>query len=307
MNFYSVIFLIIFSIVIIIPIANAQLLDDSKQKSIDVTINSTGEVHVIHVIDDLNLPQQIDLIDGTITNLSVKDEEGNDLSYGETGDEGLLMILPSNQETIIEYDLADGLSLKNNVWTWEFLYLESTSFLFPEEVDLIFVNEKPAYLGEKKGIKCHGCQMILEYSLDEPTLFERVKMKDDEFLIEFRTWAEINQFNFEPRSSEMSFEVIGSNDFVTTMIPIDLLSGPYQVLLNEEKIFFHEYVNNGTHVWVNIRPQNSGEVSITGSLVPNISEFQANSENQFQGEVVVVGIVIVGIAIIGVFLFKRKK
>lgn len=307
MNFYYVIFLTIVSIIITIPFANAQFLDDSKQKLIEVYISSKGEVHVKHVIDDLNLPLQLDLIDGTITNLSVKDEEGNNLQYGGMEDEGSLMVLPSDQETIIEYDLADELSLKNNVWTWEFLYLESTSFLFPEEVDLIFVNEKPAYLGEKKGIKCHGCQMVLEYSLDEPKFFESVKMKDGEFLIEFRTWAKINQFNFEPRSSEISFEVLGNNDFVTTMIPVNLLSGPYQVLFDKQKIFFHEYINNGTHVWLNIRPQNSGEVSITGSLVPDINEFNTDSENQIPVEYIVIGIAIIGIVITGIFILKRKN
>jgi phosphatidate phosphatase PAH1 len=124
MNFYSVIFLIFFSIIIIIPTANAQLLDnETQQKSVEVTINLTGYVQVMHVIDDLDLPLQIDLIDGTITNLSVKDKEGNNLEYGEMTNNESVMIMPSNQDTIIEYDLADKLILTNNVWTWEFLYL----------------------------------------------------------------------------------------------------------------------------------------------------------------------------------------
>jgi hypothetical protein len=308
MKFYSVIFLIIFSLLIVVPIANAQLLDEKiKQKSVKVEINLSGEVHVIHVIDDLDLPRQIDLIDGTITNLLVKDKEGNELQYGQMSNNESVMIMPSNQDTIIEYDLADELVLIDNVWTWEFLYLESTTFLFPEGVDLIFVNEKPAYLGDKNGINCHGCQMILEYSLDEPKLFESVKMKEGNFLIEFRTWGGISEFNFEPNSAEMNFEVTGENDFVTTMIPIDLLSGPYQVWLNEEKIFFHDYINNGTHVWLNIRPQTSGEVSISGLLVPDIEKFPDGSEIQFSVEYLVVGLVISGIVIISVFFFKRKK
>ena len=54
MNFHSIVFLIIFSVLIIIPIANAQISnEESKQKSIEVTINSIGEVHVTHVITDL--------------------------------------------------------------------------------------------------------------------------------------------------------------------------------------------------------------------------------------------------------------
>jgi hypothetical protein len=305
MNFYIAIFSIIFLIAIIIPTANAQILNEnSNQKSIQVTISSTGEMHVIHVINDLDLPNQIDLIDGTVSNLSVKDQEGNDVQYGTIGDNDSLMIFPSNKEVNIEYDLTDELILKDNIWTLDFLYLESTSFIFPQQVDLIFVNDQPAYLGEKNGILCHGCQMILEFSLDEPKIFKNIKTQDKEFLIEIRTWAEINQFNFDSALKGISFEVIGENRFVTTIVPIDFLSEPYQVFLDGEKILFHDYINNGTHVWVNMRPQNSGEVSIIGTIVP---EIKISPENEFSMEYVVVGIIAVVIIIVGVLFFKRKK
>ena len=250
-----------------------------------------------------NSPHQLDLINGTISNLTVKDQEGNDMQYGTIDDE-TIMILPSKKDLVVEYDLADGLILKDNVWTWDFLYLESTSFIFPDQVDLIFVNDRPAYLGDKNGIKCHGCQMILEYSIDEPKLFEKIKTQDKDILIEFRTWAEINQFSFDSVSERINFEVSSENDIITTIVPVDFLSEPYQVFLEGEKIYFHEYINNGTHVWLNMRPQTSGEVSITGTLSPDIV---IPSENEFSVEYVVVGIIIIGAVIIGVFFFKRKK
>jgi hypothetical protein len=305
MNIYSVIFLIIFSVIIVIPAANGQIsTEEVKQKSVQVTINSTGEVHVIHIIDRSNSPGQIDLIDGTVSNLTVKDQEGNELQYAEIGGNDALLIFPSNERIIVEYDLADELILKDNVWTWDFLYLESTSFIFPDQVDLIIVNDRPAYLGEKNGINCHGCQMILEYSLDEPKLIREINTGDKEFLIEIRTWAEINQTSFEPTTKGINFKVIGENNVVTTIIPIDFLSEPYQVFLDGEKIIFHENINNETHVWINMRPQSSGEVSITGTVSPDI---EILAEDDFSVEYVIVGIIIVGIVIIGVFFFKRKK
>jgi hypothetical protein len=305
MNIYSVIFLIIFSLIIIIPAANGQISTaEVKQKSVEVTINSTGEVHVIHIIDRSNSPGQIDLIDGTVSNLTVKDQEGNELQYAEIGGNDALLIFPSNERIIVEYDLADELILKDNVWTWDFLYLESTSFMFPDQVDLIFVNHRPAYLGEKNGINCHGCQMILEYSLDEPKLTREINIEDKEFLIEIRTWAEINPTSFEPTPKGINFEVIGENNFVTTIIPIDFLSEPYQVFLDGEKIIFHENINNETHVWINIRPQSSGEVSITGTVLPVLDGLTA--EQPYPFEYVIVGIII-GVVVIGVFFFKRKK
>ena len=306
MNCQFIVFSIIVSILIIIPAAYAQVFEEqSRQKSIEVLINSSGEVHVKHVVDGLSFPNQINLIEGKIANLTVKDQEGNEKQHSVMGDNDGLIIFPSKERVIVEYDLLDELILKDNLWTLDFLYLESTSFLFPD-VDLIFVNERPVYLGEKKGIMCHGCQMLLEYSLNEPKLYENVKIQNDEYLIEIRTWAKINQFNFDHGLGEISFELIGEDTFVTTIIPIDFLSEPYQVFLDGEKLLFHDYINNGTHVWLNIRPQNSGDISITGTVIPDLVEIEIPAEDKFPVEYVIVSLII-GIVVIGGFFLKRKK
>ena len=39
------------------------------------------------------------------------------------------------------------------------------------------------------------------------------------------------------------------------------------VYLDEEKIFFHQFINNGTHVWINMKPQTLGEITIIGTTV----------------------------------------
>jgi len=306
MNCQFIVFSIIVSVLIIIPAAYAQVFEEqSRQKSIEVLINSSGEVHVKHVVDGLSFPNQIDLIEGKIANLIVKDQEGNEKQHSVIGDNDGLIIFPSKERVIVEYDLLDELILKDNLWTLDFLYLESTSFLFPD-VDLIFVNEKPVYLGEKKGIMCHGCQMKLEYSLNEPKLYENVKIQNDEYLIEIRTWAKINQFNFDQGLGEISFKLIGEEAFVTTIIPIDFLSEPYQVFLDGKKLLFHDYINNGTHVWLNIRPQNSGDISITGTVIPDFGEIEIPAEDRFPVEYVIVSLII-GIVVIGGFFIKRKK
>jgi hypothetical protein len=50
-----------------------------------------------------------------------------------------------------------------------------------------------------------------------------------------------------------------------------LLWEPYSVFLDDEKIFYHDYINNGTHVWVSMKPETSGEIIIIGTTV--IPEF----------------------------------
>src|SRR3989338_7386390 len=279
MSSKQVVFLIILALIIAIPTAYAQGIsigEKAEQKSVEVVISSSDEIHVKHVIASSNSPRQVELIEGTVTNITVSDEEGKEKQFGIIGDNDGVIIYRSQENIIVEYDLGDVLFLKDNVWTWDFRYLETTSFIIPK-VDLIFVNDRPIYLDEKKGISCHGCQMILEYLIDEPKILKNINLEGKEFLIEIRTFAEINQFNFDQTTKSISFDINGENQFVTTIIPLELLSRPYNVYMGDEKIFFHEYINNGTHIWLNIRPDNSGNVSIIGATV--ISDEKSTIQN----------------------------
>ena len=303
MNYSVLVFSIIFSVLIILPSANAQILDDSKQRSIEVKINSLGEVEVTHVVAGQNEPHQLALLDGKKDNLVVMDEEGEEIQYGTVGDMEGLMIFPSKEDMIVKYDLIDELVMKENLWTLDFLYLQSTSFLLPEEADLVYVNNKPVMLGDKKGIMCHGCKMMLEYSLKEPKISEKIKTIDDEYPFEFRTFAEVDKFGVNQEQNGLNFDVIGENKFVTIRIPVNFLAPPYEVFLDEDKIIFQDYINNGTHVWITMRPENSGTVSITGTIIPDVSSI---SQIDYLPYVYVGVIVIIGI-IVAVFLAKRKK
>ena len=314
MSSKPVVFFIILAFIIVIPTAYAQEIsigEKAKQKSVEVVISSSDEIHVKHVIISSNSLRQVELIKGTITNLTVSDEEGKEKQFVIIGDNDGVMIYPSQENIIVEYDLGDVIFLKGNVWTWDFRYLETTSFMIPKEIDLIFVNNRPVYLGEKNGISCNGCQMILEYSINEPKILKNIKLENKEFLIEIRTFAEINQFNFDQTTKSISFDVNGENQFVTTIIPLELLSRPYSVYMGNEKIFFHEYINNGTHIWLNIRPDNSGNVSIIGTTI--ISDEKSTTQNNPSVSVsnvsqdIIVYILLGIIVLIGLVVMMRKK
>ena len=317
MSSKQVVFFIILAFITTIPTVYAQEIsigEKAIQKSVEVVISS-DDIHVKHVIASSNSPRQVELIKGTVTNLTVSDEEGKEKQFGIIGDNDGVMIYPSQENIIVEYDLGDVLFLKDNVWTWDFRYLETTSFIIPKEVDLIFVNGRPVYLGEKNGISCHGCQMILEYSIDEPKILKNVKFEDKEFLIVIRTFAEINQFNFDQTTKSISFDINGENQFVTVIIPLELVSRPYNVYMGDEKIFFHEYINNGTHVWLNIRPDNSGNVSIIGTTDINdekstIQNNPSTSVSNVSQDVIVyilLGVsVLIGLVVMVIMIRKKK-
>jgi hypothetical protein len=266
-------FLIILLIISIIPVADAQISIGEKavQKSVEVSINSVNEVHVKHVVRSSNLPQDLELILGTVSNISVTNEQGEEKLFSILGDNKGVLIETSKEDSIIEYDLDHVLSQIDDVWTWSFRYLESTSFIFPEEIDLIFVNERPVYFDEEKGMTCHGCQMVLEYSINEPKIFKNVKWEDKEFIVEIRSHSAIDKFIFNQPTKSISFYISEKNRFVSTIIPLELLWEPYLIFLNDEKIFFREINNNGTHVWLNIKPETTGEIIILGTTV--IPEF----------------------------------
>lgn len=262
--------LVIVLLILVIPSATAQevnIAEKANQKSVIVTINEAGDIHVIHIVNPSNSPKQVELIDGEIQNLIITDEEGEEKIVTKIGNNDAVMIFPSSGDSIIEYDLKDVLFLKDNLWTLDFLYLETTSFILPEKLDLIFVNTKPVYLGDQKGLACHGCQMVLEYAFDQPKNIIDVNWENQEFDVEMQTFAEIENFEFDQPAKEISFDIKESNQYITTIIPLELLWGPYVVFLDDEKLLFQDYKNNGTHVWINMKPNAPGEISIIGTTV----------------------------------------
>ncbi len=316
MNSKQVIIYTILVFMIIIPIVNAQAIsigEKAVQKSVSVIINSSDKIHVKHVIVSSSSPTQIELINGTKTNLKVTDEVGKEEQFGTIGNNDSLVIYPSPKNTVVEYDLGDVIFLKDNVWTWDFRYLETTSFIIPKEVDLIFINNKPVYLGEKNGITCHGCQMTLEYFINEPRILKNIKLENKEFPIEIRTFAEINQFNFEQSTKSFSFEVNGKNQFVTAIIPVQLLPEKYNVFMGDKKIPFHSYINNGTHVWLNIRPENSGNISIIDATI-NGTEKLDNLNNPLFPNLnqniiiyILLGVIVLIGLVITVIIIRKKR
>jgi len=261
-------------VISLVPLADAQISIGEKavQKSVEVMINPDGEVHVKHVVRSSNLPVDLELVYGTVSNVSVINEQGEEELFSMIADNTVVLLQPSNEELIVEYDLEDALVEIDNVWTWSFRYLETTNFIISEKIDLIFVNERLVYLDDKKGFACHGCQMILEYSIDVPKNVEYVNWGNKEFAVEIVTFAEIENFDFSQSSKEISFKVNDDNQFLTTIIPLELLLGPYEILLNDDNIFFQEYTNNGTHAWINMKPNTTGEISIIGTTTVEVIE-----------------------------------
>ena len=313
MNSKIFVFLVILLMISIAPISNAQVSigEKSSQKSVKVTINSAGNVHVEHVIEASDSPKQTKLISGTVSNLTVKGEDGEEKQYSVVGgNNDSVLIHSSKEDSIIEYDLEDALSQEDNVWIWNFRYLESTTFMLPEEVELIFANERPVYLDEKKGMTCHGCQLVLEYSINEPKIFKNIKLENTEYVVEIRSYSDIDEFIFNQSTKSITFEVSKENMFVTAIVPSELLGEPYSIFLDDDKIFFHQYINNGTHVWLNMKPESAGKITIAGTTdIPETAGTTDIPETAGTTDIPETEIIIAGIigmvAVIAFILIKK--
>jgi hypothetical protein len=252
-----------------IPLIAGQLSvgEPAVQKSIKVTLGNQGEVHVIHEVKDTNSIVQVDTIQGTLSNLKVMDVDGNDVDYGTAGLENIsgITIFSSQKDVIIEYDLEDVLFLKDGMWQWNFLYLQTTTFFFPDGVDLVFINDRPFLLHDAKGISCHGCQALVEYRIDAPLILEKISWENRNFNLGIRSASEVSSVSFDQPSKSISFIVNEDKQLVTLIIQLELLWSPYEVFLDDQKILSHKFFSNETHAWLNIRPENSGNVQIIGT------------------------------------------
>jgi len=243
--------------------------ESAVQKLVKITLGKQGEVHVLHEIKESNNVVQVQTIEGTLSNLKVVDEDGNDVNYGTTGLESItgITIFSSKEDVLIEYDLDDVLLFKDGLWYWDFLYLETTIFILPERVDLFFINERPVMLHDAKGITCHGCDALIEYVIDEPLNLEKIQWEDNNFDLGIRSLSEVSSLNFDQPTKSISFDVNEDNQIVTLIIPLELLWSPYEVFLDDKKIIKYELFSNETHTWLNIRPESSGTIQIIGTTV----------------------------------------
>lgn len=243
------------------------------EQTVEIRIDEEGIAHVVHEVKGSTKTLQIDAYEGNMTNLLVTDKGGNEVQYLTLEKYPISVVLPpsGNDMIFIKYDLTDVLISKDGVWTWEFNAPGITNVYFPKSVDMIWVNDRPVYIGEK-GIRQHGGKMTLEYVIDEPVVLKEVEWEEKKFTVAIRTpLTYVEQFEFSQPTKSITFDVAKENQLVTVIIPLELLWEPYDVYLNSNKTLNREFYNNGTHVWLGFRPDTSGTIHIVGTTV--IPEF----------------------------------
>ena len=268
----------IFTLILVIPTANAQLTIGSevKQELIEVKINDKGEVDVKHIVKASNMPGTAHLFSGTISNLVVTNEMGEEKQSGIIND-GLgnqsVFVLPSKENSIIKYNL-ENIILKDNLFSTQFSYSEKFSIIFDEKIELIFVNNNPIVLENKKGISISGGGEIkIEFYSNILKMIKEVNWEENSFDVEIISDSEVGKFNFDQTSKSISFEINEEDKFVTIKMSEELLGGPYVILLNTEKIQYTKSEIDG-YVTLSMKPESTGEITIIGTtVIPEFSMF----------------------------------
>jgi len=271
--------ILIFGLITLIPTVYGQLTigTEAQQESIEVEINTSGEISVKHVVSSSQMPATLPLFIGEISNLIITNELGEEIDSG-IADDGLgnesVFILPSNQLTIVEYNFENA-KLNDNLFTTEISYPQRFSVIFDESINLIFLNNNIIFFDGKKGIAINGGgDAKIEFYSNESKIIEKATWEENEFDVEIISDLEIQSFNFSQPDKRISFQINDKNKPVTISMSEELLGGPYVTLLNDEKIEYSKYVRNGNIVSLNLNPETPGQITIIGTtVIPEFSMF----------------------------------
>jgi len=279
MNIKIISAILIFGLISVIPTVYGQLSigPEAKQESIEVKIDLEGKIDVKHIVKTSNMPSTVHLFQGEISNLVVTNEMNEEIESGivtDTKGNISIMILPSKQNTMVEYDL-ENMILDDNLFKTEISYKEKFAVYFDESIELIFVNNNVIFLDNKKGIAVNGGgDTKIEFYANESKTIKKITWEENEFDVEIITDSEIKSFNFNQPEKNISFQVNEENKFITISMSEELLGGPYVILLNDEQIKYTKFIQDENNISLNFKPESTGQITIIGTtVIPEFSMF----------------------------------
>jgi hypothetical protein len=279
MNQKIIFMVVIFGLVTFIPIVYGQLSIgvEAKQESTEIKIGHNGEINVKHVVKPTSMQATLPLFAGEISNLIITNEIGEEVNSG-IADDGRgnqsILVMPSEQNTIVDYDL-EKMELNNNLFSKEFSYPQKFSVIFDGSINLIFLNNNNLFLDGKKGIAVNGGGSAeIKFYSNEVKIIEEVVWEENKFDVEIITDYKIEEFNFDQEAKSISFKINNEGQFVTIIMSEELLGGPYVTLLEDEQILHSKYFRENSIVSLNLKPETPGKITIIGTtVIPEFSMF----------------------------------
>ena len=245
--------------------------EPALQDSITIEVGR-GSSLVTHAVAGSEGPVQLDLVAGQRSQLEAS-SAGRALEHASVSGTDSIVVF-SERDFEVSYRIEGSPYLRDGLWTWEFFYPESTAFLFEDGVGMVFVNGTPVDLPEGvAGINCHGCQMVLEYFEDRGARAAQVTWEGRSFEVGISSNDSIESLMFDQPSKSLGFEASKAGAYTVLVIPKELLWPPYRAYLDGEPILDQENISDDTHVWLVLKPESAGTVTVIGTTV--VPEFSA--------------------------------
>ena len=250
---------------VLLLVAAAQLSvgEPALQDSVTVEIGG-GPASVTHAVQAASGPVQLPLVAGQRENLEIAPP----LEYAEVQGADQLVVFARGGAFEVSYDITGLPELRDGLWTWEFFYPEQTAFLFPGGTGMVFVNGLPVELPEGvRGINCHGCQMVLEYFEDPRPRTVDISWEGRDFEVGVVSSDQISSLMFDQPSKSLGFEASKAGAYTVLVIPKELLWPPYDAYLDDVRMLDQENITDEERVWLVLRPESAGTVTVIGATV----------------------------------------
>ena len=256
-------------------------LPEARVPSVSVAILGNGTVSVEHEVAGGGEARRVPLLGGgdgarlvDVRAVGAGDG-GKDYTGGiEVSDDGSYAVVPAaSGGLLVGYGLEGAMRLSEpSTYSWSFLYRATTSFTLPDGVDVAFVNGQAVHFTGARAFTCHGCQMELEFTVDEPRGVQTFELGGGggRERIDVGVWtaAEVGPLAFDPASRSISYEAGGVSDaggrWVTLVVPPGLLGPPYRAEIGGENAPVTTFDVGGGLIGVSARPAEDGTVRIFG-------------------------------------------
>lgn len=258
-------------------------LPEARVPSVSVAILGNGTVSVEHEVAGGDEARRVPLLGGgdgarlvDVRAVGAGDG-GKDYTGGiEVSDDGSYAVVPAaSGGLLVGYGLEGAMRLSEpSTYSWSFLYRATTSFTLPDGVDVAFVNGQAVHFTGARAFTCHGCQMELEFTVDEPRGVQTFEMgggdgEKERIGVGVWTAAEVGPLAFDPASGSIAYEAGGVSDaggrWVTLVVPPGLLGPPYRAEIGGENAPVTTFDAGGGMIGVSARPAEDGTVRIFGS------------------------------------------
>ena len=258
-------------------------LPEARVPSVSVAILGNGTVEVEHRVSGGGEAARVPLLGGQggrpVDVRAVGAGGWGGVGGIEVSDDGSYAVVPAaggGGDLLVRYGLEGAMRLSEpSTYSWSFLYRATTSFTLPDGVDVAFVNGQAVHFTGARAFTCHGCQMELEFTVDEPRSVQTFELGGGAAggpkRMDVGVWtaAKVGPLALDPASGSIAYEAGGVSDaggrWVTLVVPPGLIGPPYRAEIGGESAPVTTFDAGGGLIGVSARPAEDGTVRIFGS------------------------------------------